>query len=330
MDPTRFLVEVNHHYAISGRAIKPCGAVWRIESPRGAYVLKPMGASADELRRLAIVLAKLAVSGFDGLEPPLVTITGKPFMEYCDRRYILNFWYEGGHPSFAVTQQLMEIGALYARFHQVAQAIGALDDWPLADCLERFSRRRDFLENLPCPPNPNRIDRAIQRWLPYFKEQSRLSCAGLKSLHFSEWLSRSKRKGFCHNDPAPRNIIMTNGSWRLIDFELSGFACFIAEYSTLLTRVLAVLDWNEGAVAAASKLLETYHRIRPLSQMEIRALPYLCCFPQRFWRLCSQRYEERLNWTEGHFARRLREVILPEPKRRLLLVRLFPELHTTL
>ena len=330
MEPTRFLAEINHHYAISGRTIKPYGRVWRIESTGSAYALKPMHPSADELRRLAAVLINLTVSGFDGLEPPLVTITGRPFMEYTGRRYMLNFWYEGSHPSFCIPEQLMEIGALYARFHQAAQAIGGLDDWPLADVLGQFSGRLRFLETLFYPTNPNRIDRAIRRWLPYFSEQAKRSCAGLKNLDFSGWLSHSERKGFCHNDPAPRNIIMTNGRWRLIDFELSGYACFIAEYATLLTRSLAVLGWNEEAVNTASKLLETYSRIRPLSQMEIQALPYLCCFPQRFWRLCNQRYEEHVDWTEQHFARRLREIILLEPKRRTLLERLFPELRTTL
>ena len=152
----------------------------------------------------------------------------------------------------------------------------------------------------------NRLDRSILKWHPYFMSQARLALAGLEAALQSETEPNTiLPQGFCHNDPAPRNIIIKDGIWHLIDLELSGIDPYLKDYATLLERALHLNQWQP----VVRELIEaSYTQVRPLSMIELRILPYLCCFPRRFWRICQQRFQARLPWSESRYASRFWEL----------------------
>lgn len=319
---------INQAYGISIAALEQTGPVWKAYTAKGIFCLRQMKAGPEKLRQLAKVLETIKKSGFPNLTTFIPSKNGEPFLKIADRYYILLKWFEGEHPLFTSVNHLQKVAKLLGKLHQVSKTIDLPLNWPLKDSLVEFRIRTDFLKNLITQLNHretlNRIDRAIVKVGEHFLNQAEWSVQGLTDLNYRNWLLNTTEKGFCHNDPAPLNIIIQNQNWILIDFELAAYDAFIREFAIFSARALATNCWDSKT---GDIIKSAYREERAVSKAELEFLPYLLCFPQRFWRLCSQRFEEKLDWTESHFWRKLWEINEDEKIRFPFLTNLLPQLN---
>jgi Ser/Thr protein kinase RdoA (MazF antagonist) len=192
--------------------------------------------------------------------------------------------------------------------------------------MNEFQTQQLFLEtllpDLSRRNNLNRTDHTIINRGEYYLKQGHAALSGMLQLKDS-WPLINNQTGFCHNDPAPGNIIMNKNQPYLIDFEFSNYGHFIKEFAILAQRALQATDWQERTIDI---LIDSYNKERTLLDAEQELLPYLIYFPRRFWRLCYQRYQERLAWTEKRYQSRLWEITEEEPKRRCFLLKRWPQL----
>ncbi|HYH02891.1 MAG TPA: phosphotransferase [Bacillota bacterium] len=313
----QLLAAVNRAYGLNADQIKPLHSVWRITSPKGLFILKKMNCSPERLYWLQQQLSQLAAAGFHSLVPVLPTGNDEPFIVFQNQLFIVTPWQSGNNPLFNNLNHLKKAAEFWGKLHSVAQHLTPSSDEPVRNHLADFKTKSRFLENLLTKLNsqkePNRIDRAILKWGEYYLKQASLSMDYLQGQGYERWLQTAQR-GFCHNDPAPRNIIIQNKNWFLIDFELSGTNLFLDEYALLIGRVLRANQWNPALVAPLS---EVYVEQRSAAWDELRFLPGLLCFPRSFWRFCCQRFTEGLEWTEKHYQSRLWEITQQEEPQRL-------------
>lgn len=311
--------EIGRHYRMAVTEMKPQGPIWKITAPSGSYVLKLMHRSPAELQQLTIHLKKLHQNGFQEIVTPVPTIGGDSFFGFAGRNYILLPFIHGASPSFSNRKHQERVASLYARFHEASFQATASNDVSLLSWVEEYTARIRFLQaclhELADSPRLNRIDRAVQRWGNYYLRQADYALKGLERACETrpESAGRGIAAGFCHNDPAPRNIIMQDRKWYLIDFELAGINLFIKELATLLLRVLSANAWQPESVI---QLLDSYCKIRPLPDGELEILPFLLCFPQKFWRFCSQRYLEKLDRGEHFYQEKIWSLVQEEALRR--------------
>ncbi len=322
-----FLPKINQEYTIRGTASKPYNSIWKITTPQGSFSLKRFKSSPHYFTKLITIINDLSKLGFNGLVPIILTKKGLPYIEIDGLYYSLSPWCEGEPPSFTNPNHLIKIAECYGRLHEISRNINFPPELQSRNNLTDYFLYLDFLESLipslEKRKNLNRIDRTILKWGQHFIEQSRLAIQGMKTFQDRQELFLNNQ-GFCHNDPAPGNIIIKNEICFLIDFEFSNRDLFIKELSMLILRALQVNHWNERILEL---LIKAYSQERKLIIAEEEILPYLLCFPRRFWRLCSQRYQEKLKWTENRFQKRLWEIIDEEKNRQSLLKLLIPELE---
>lgn len=318
---------INQAWAISATAIQQNGSVWKVHTSNGIFGFRQMKVEPDKLRQLAEVPEIFKNHGYPNLSSFLVTKSGEPFVTIANHNYVLLKWHEGEHPLFTSPNHLQKTAKLLGKLHHTSKTVSLPKNWQLINCLAEYRIRTAFLKNLSVKlhgrKSLNRIDRAIIDQGEHFLNQAVLSVKGLTDLNYHDWLLNTPEKGFCHNDPAPLNIIVQNQNWILIDFELSAYDAFIREFAVLLARVLKI---NAREPKVGDILKTSYAEERVISNEEFKYLPYLLCFPQRFWRLCSQRFEEKIDWTETHFWRKLREINDDEKKRFPFLTNILPEL----
>lgn len=314
-------------YGLSNCTIKPYGPVWKITSSQGSFMLKKMKVSPNKLTWTADTIQRLSEAGFPNLSPFIRLKNQEPFILINQEQYILSMWYSGKHPSFSNLNDLKTIFRLYGHLHQTSQKVIPLpkNDW--CDFEQVLMEKYLFLTSLDkhflTVQKPNRIDRSLMKWQSYFIKQAELSLLGLHKLKVSQWSKETGEKGFCHKDPAPRNIIVQNPHWIIIDYELSDMDFFISELSTLLHRALTANQWE---IEIVEPLLTAYQGSRRLTKIEKQLLPYLICFPRQYWRICQQRYEENLKWSESHFQSKLWDLSNQEKKRYQLLKQWFPDI----
>lgn len=312
--------------------MRPWGPVWRIETPTGVYAVKRTRQQPDQIVQLALTLSLLHEAGFPQTMTFHTTLSGKPFARIGNENYLVSPWIEGKYPDFANQRQLQMTARLYGRFHRASSGLpcpcetGGLEADPLRTIQKQFMKKRDFLMEMPDSTGilkkPNRIDRQIIKWSRHYIRQANYCIEKLTELETKQG-GGAFGQGFCHNDPAPGNIIIRNREFYLIDFELAARGLFIQETAKLMVRGLQANQWAAGFFPF---IMEAYGAERELSEREMQALPILCAFPQGFWRLCSQRWEERLPWTEKRFQKRLWEITSTEPSRVQCLKSLLPDL----
>jgi CotS family spore coat protein len=318
---------IQREYALSVDRRQPFRSVWKLHTSKGIYLLKQMHCTEDQLLRIDFWITQLINAGFSWTIPFLSTRDGLPFMEFKQQLYIISPWQPGIAPVLTNLNHLKKIAGLWSTMHRVSQVLLPPDEQISLNHLEELRGKTVFLEtllqSLRAQPSLNRIDRSILKWGEYFSRQASFSLAQLEAGRYEEWTRATTAKGFCHNDPAPGNIIIQNQDWYIIDFELSGPGLFLTELLTLVQRALKANHWKAEII---EPILDAYGHQRPASPEELGYLPALLCFPRAFLRLCSQRFSEKLPWTEKHFQSRLWEITTEEPLRLQLLRSWFPEL----
>jgi CotS family spore coat protein len=319
---------IKREYGINGNRLQPFHSVWKLTSPQGMFILKKMSCSAGRIAWVHRQLQQLIKADFPGVTPFCLTADGAPTIRWKKILFALTPWQPGNNPSFTNLNQIPQTAQFFGELHQAAKQCAPLRECPAQNPLQSLEERTVFLKRtlhkLAAEPTGNRIDRAILKWGQHFLAQADLSIARLTTLNYGSWSRTTPEKGFCHNDPAPGNLLINNNQWRLIDFELSDAGLFCAELALLLHRILLANQWDfqiwESSLAA-------YNLARPLSQNETDFLPALLCFPRAFWRLLRQRYEDASGWSERRFQNRLWQLTTIEPLRINFLRRWFPKLY---
>jgi CotS family spore coat protein len=318
---------IKREYGINGNRLQPFHSVWKLTSPQGIFILKKMNCSSGQIDWVHGQLQQLIAAGFHGVTPFCLTADGAPAIRWKKTLFALTPWQPGSNPSFTNSNQIPRAAQFFGELHQAAKHCVPLRDYPDQNPLQALEDQTAFLKRtlhkLAAKSTGNRIDHAIRKWGQHFLAQADLSMARLTTLNYGFWSRTTPEKGFCHNDPAPGNLLIYNSQWRLIDFELSAAGVFCAELALLLHRMLLANQWD---FRIWEPLLAAYTTARPLSQAETDFLPALLCFPRAFWRLLRQRYKVASGWSERRFQDRLWKLTTIEPFRVNFLRQWFPEL----
>jgi CotS family spore coat protein len=307
---------INREYGFNVKRLQPFHSLWKITSPQGTFLLKPMHCAAARITWLQQQLQQLRQAGFTGLVPLVATRNDSPAISHRGRTFVITPWQPGNHPSFTNINHLIRAAQFWGELHQTAQGVAAFDVFPINPPFPDLEAKTAFLtttlQQLRSQSSGNRIDRALSKWGDYFLAQAHASLEQLTRLGFDQWSRTTVAKGFRHNDPAPGNIIIQNKNCYLIDFELADSGIFLTELALLLQRALKANQWNPQL---PEPLLSAYYTANCAAQAERQFLPALLSFPRAFWRLCQQRFGEKLAWSETHFQSRLWEITNSEPLR---------------
>jgi CotS family spore coat protein len=305
-------------YGLKISEIKPQGPVWKINSQKGYLALKRMHCDSLKIKWLCSCLEALRKKGLcednpehhAAVAPIIINKKGLPFFEYDNKNYILTPWYTGKIPNFNSGEDLRKVALLYGKLHRhstlikqpgsnLKQLSKPLNQVILEKLNYLKETQKQLLNN---SANLNRIDRAILKWSYFFIDRAEVCWDYIHNNIDRTWYNETSSQGFCHQDPAPGNIIVYKNKWILIDFELASNEYFITELSTLMRRALQFNDWNPQIYEL---ILAAYQTERQLNLQEIKLLIALLAFPHPFWRLCQQRFNENLKWTEKHFQSKL-------------------------
>jgi CotS family spore coat protein len=321
-----FLKAIKNEYGIYASRLQPFHSLWKLTSPQGTFLLKKTARPMEDLFWLHRQLHELIRIGFTGIVPLLASRNGVPGLDTPRGNYILIPWQPGKKPDFANKNHLNQTARFWGELHQAAQNAPVIANTPASNPFSELEAKTALItttmEQLQACPTGNRIDRTICKWGGYFQAQALTSLKHLSRLGFDQWIRTTAAMGFCHNDPAPGNIIFQNKNWHLIDFELAAPGIFLMELVLLLQRALRANRWE---AQLPESLLEAYFTVNPRRREERQFLPALLCFPRSFWRFCRQRFVEKLGWSEKHYQSRLWELTTVEPLRANFLRQWFPE-----
>jgi Ser/Thr protein kinase RdoA (MazF antagonist) len=86
--------------------------------------------------------------------------------------------------------------------------------------------------------------------------------------------------GICHGDVNEGNFLVAEQGWALLDFEYFGYGWRVFDIGTFFNNQLHQLGPKEGARDVLAAFLAGYQSVRPLSQIELEALPFFVVLRQ--------------------------------------------------
>jgi Ser/Thr protein kinase RdoA (MazF antagonist) len=185
-------------------------------------------------------------------------------------RYAILFSFAPGAPPAPLSEShSYEYGQALARLHSLT------DNYPVARPLLRF----DF-EDL--------VDTPLGRLKPWLAEQpgtwTELQKIAAPLKQVVESLPRiAPTYGLCHGDVNNNNFhIGPAGEWTLIDFEYAGYGWRVFDIANFYLIQLLPSDKSDQTRQIRAAFLSGYQSVRPLSPLELKALPTFVILRQ-FW-----------------------------------------------
>ncbi|HEX2953463.1 MAG TPA: phosphotransferase [Bacillota bacterium] len=260
-----------------------------------AFFLKELTSDSVHARHVWRSLKFLAQKGILSHPTWLETVQGEPFWEWHGSQWVLTPWFSGSPAAIYTHEGLSKLLRLLSQIHIAGT------DCPHGEYFipyNSFGKRLSDLELIPSIESSGTFAQNYRELLPYYLETGRQAILIIKA--------SLPEKGFkatiCHGDPSSRNILcLPDGRWVLLDWDRLVRAPRWWELSQVIRRFQNQNAWKEWP------LWDSIHKhVKPLLQPdETTALLGCLLFPQEFWRLGDQYFQEKLNRPESWFLRRL-------------------------
>lgn len=229
----------------------------------------------------------------NGINVPrlLPTKFNNRFVEFNGMLFILTPWIEGSKCSYDIPDNIFDSISLLADIHNCTKYFMPIEGSALRRGCDDLSLsiQKHFNQLLNCSNLAFKYkDRFSKTFLNYFDNNlllSKLSVSLSATIDQSELYSC-----LCHLDYVNKNIIFDpeNNLW-IIDFDKCKIDYGIHDISYFLRRILK-RDNTKWDLDLTIKSLEIYERKRPLNIDEYKYLLSYLAFPQKYWKISRDYY----------------------------------------
>lgn len=269
-------------------------AVYKVDYENNSYCLKKV---YFEEADLLFVYSAIEWLHRNDINVPRILATkdrGR-YIRYNDMFFILTPWIDGIKCSYDNIQHVLDSSENLAKIHKCSQNFKPVtgsssrdEDMNIIISLQKHFQQLLNSFNLAHKYN----DRFSKLFLEHFDINLKLAklALNISSTINSNNLSRS----LCHMDYVNKNIIFhqTDSIW-VIDFDKCKIDYCIHDISYFLRRLLK-RDNTKWDIEVAVNTLNRYDTIKPLSLDEYKYLISYLSFPQKFWKI-SRDYYNNIN-----------------------------------
>lgn len=114
-------------------------------------------------------------------------------------------------------------------------------------------------------------------------------------------------KSLCHGDYVNKNLIIDNSAVWVIDFDKSSINYSMYDLCYFMRRLLkrSSTNWD---IELTKKILKTYNSIAPLTEDDFKYIFSYLSFPQKYWRLSKDYYNNMKKCSKSIFIESIKEV----------------------
>ncbi len=306
--------------------------VWRLKTNLGYKHLKciPSFLTSDDLWFIYEALNHLTQQSFENIPKLYLTKDRSPFYLWDNKYYLLTDWHFSKELDFRNAHDLSAATRLLADFHYKSRGFEPSNsnyrtfwyNWP-QKLKTRIKQLEDFYEIAHSQKKECPFSRLYLQYFDDFYFQATISLRALLNSPYQKIASiDAAHRSFCHHDYSDRNILRTpQNKLFLTDFDYCLRDLRIHDLINLLIHNLKHRQFDSGL---AQVILADYHQVSPLSKAEMEVMYILLCWPQDFWQIGLQYYDEKLPWPRERFLRKLENKIKIRLKREFFLTE-FPQ-----
>jgi CotS family spore coat protein len=296
---------VEDAYLLKVEASAPVRSAWRLAARGETYFLKQVRTRRPELAFVA-ELYDYAGAAAPGLVPRLLrTVDGETYFRWRDGAYQLLTSFAGREAEYLHPSDLAAAANGLRAWHDAARGFspGRLPGtrrwygtWPrrLAKRMRDLDRHRSMAMEAK--------DRFGPAYLALWPAHRRQAESAPALLPRTEYQAVSKRaaeaREICHHDLAHHNILLEDGRIHFVDLDYALADSCLHDLVNMMGHAVRLHFWDLEPVRAITR---SYWPDRRPPSSTVAILGVMMLWPQDFWQIGRQRYDERQPWSEDHF-----------------------------
>ena len=283
------------------------------ETNRGILIWKEFSGYKEKVLFQDSLLSMIAEKGFLDAESILKNKEGELLSQDVDGTYyILKTYFEGRECNVRDMEECRQAVKTLAVFHNAAYMEEPLPGVGISRhaCSEFEKHNRELKrvkKYLKDRGQKTDFELYLMKTYDYFLDLA------LQTTEEAADLKEGTDKIYvCHGDYQHHNIILSEGSMRIINFEKCVQDSPVRDLYLFMRKLLEKSSWAEKA---GFELIEAYEDCRRLEREEYLQLYYRLAYPEKFWKIVNFYYNSGKAWIPGKNLEKLQKVVEQEKEK---------------
>lgn len=247
--------------------------------------------------------------------------------------FAMRDWYNGEECNVRRSEQVCGALQSLAKLHQCLDHVD-ISESELAFCqqpnlLEVLDRRNKELRRVRTyifdKKQKGSFESLFLSHFPQAYEQAVQANAELKAsnyLEYSKVIIQEKRMyhgNFTHHSV----LILPEGKTAIISFEKAGIGIQIQDFYLFFRKLMEKHEWD---ISLGYEMINSYEKVRTIPEEELKLLGILLLYPEKFWKITNQYYNNRKSWIPQKNMQKLTMTMDQAQRKNNCLRELFPKL----
>lgn len=305
--------EISQKYNMEIKSITPFKDFFVLSTPKGRKILKKTVFSTDRIMFIHGAKEHLFNNDFKNLDRYLCGEDGSPYFTFDGSNFVITESIEGRECNFDSSDDISCASKLLAQMHKSSKGYVAPENCITRDDLGKlpmfFVKRLEELKKLKkvAKKGKTKFDYLFLENFDYFYNLGDISIKQIAESQYDKIAEATRSEGiFCHHDFTHHNIVCSEGSMFLLNFDFCCFELKIYDVANFIRRKMRKCNWD---INEAKKIIDEYRKVEPISEDEFLVLKIILQFPQKFWRVINKYYNSKRSWSERSFILKLQEVL---------------------
>lgn len=294
------------------------------DTDQGCLILKEYMGNAQRVAFQSKLLEQIREDGKVGVERILADKEGNLLVKDNDGvSYVLKTWYEGRECNIYDRAECVEAVKLLAGLHNSMEKVACDTQLPVSSPEKEYEKHNRELKKvrrfLREKGQKSWFEISLQQAFDGFLEQALdITEQWQQYSHLSK--DQPECSSLCHGDYQYHNIIKSDGTWYIINFEKILRDNPIRDIYLLLRKLLEKSNWS---IPMGTELIAAYEEVRPISAYSRIDLYYRLAYPEKFWKIVNFYYNSRKAWIPERNMEKLNKLLEQEALKQDFLDKVF-------
>lgn len=301
---------VLEQYGLTAKTSCKGRGVLLYETQEGWVSIKEFSGTKQKLEHQHALMEQIRTSGFSGLDCLRRNLEGELLsFDREENAYVVRDWYSGKECDTRSISDIERAVETMARLHKVMH-LEVKEEYVreslIHECMRHNAEIRKTRKFIQRRQKKNNFEMKLLASVEPFLESGEEMVAELKSSGYEKLRQENLVRGsICHGDYNQHNILFSGNRTVVTNFDKWNYDIQTADLYHFMRKILEKHNWD---VALGVGMLETYQKIRPLSQTELCDLRLRLSYPWKFWKLVNHYSSNNKVWISGKNVEKLEQI----------------------
>lgn len=306
---------VEENYYVTVLSIEKIKNVYKIVAVEGDFCLKQIKYDFYRLKHILEVFDYLKENEFDNILDIICTNNGEKYIEYNNIYFYMTSWLESRQLNYSNNYDLIRAAQNIAKFHNYSKGFKPSVDTDVdiryMKWIQIFDKKiNDILNFKDIIENKEELSLFDKIYLKNIDKNISLANEAVENLYkydYKKVMKETVKKNYiCHHDLANHNLLLDkNGKVYFIDFDYIVIDTYLHDIGSFIYRCLKYGRWYYEKF---NLIIRSYKDVKKISNKEMLLIISFILFPNDFWQIGFQYYEEKILWKEEKFIKRISRI----------------------